>query len=316
MAFYQATAAVTGQVPVNAGDVLGGKPVSGLRAVRGIQVLHTMPISDIGGAGGETLDAVLQDSLAPAWLANQNLYDGTNDGSELLRDGAASNLGLAIPFTPAISCTIYSVHLRLSRLGTPAKAAGGTPPCVHVSITPEAAGAPVYVPGGAATQVGLGSSRGVETADIATAIAEYEFLFETGVDLTAGTPYWIVIDGDYDTSAVNAIRVHYDTAVSACAFYDAAWANLAAKNIWYRMKYCVFSNVTLANIEGGAFDQFTEQEAVNIMDWWNRRELTMGEFRDTVRVKYTAGAGASVWLPYTFITISEPLVEPLTDVNT
>jgi len=285
---------------------LGGNNIY-IEDCRALQYSVTAP-QIVGGNGANTLDMVLQASPVPVEHASRNTFDGIDDGHEALFDGAASNLFFAIPFTTIGACTIYQIRLRLSRLGTPAKAGGGTPPCVYVSIQGNGGGDPD------GTNVG-GTSRGVPTADIAVTLDEYVFTFEIGVDLAALTTYWIVISPDYDTDIANLINVHYNTHASGCKFFDAAWAVMVNQDIWYTMNYLIYTTVSKTDIEGGDIPTFTEDSEVNMLDWWERREVNVsacsGPF---VRFKFSVfGAGSIV--PSVVINAGDPQVRPLTPPN-
>ena len=261
-----------------------------------------------GGGGADTLDVAIQSSPAPALHASLNLFDGTDDGSESLRDGAVSNILFGIPFTQGDQpCTIYQIKLRLSKTGAPAKAGGGTPPAVWVSIQGDAAGDPDGV------NVG-GSSRAVLCSAIGAGMGEYTFQFECGVDLLPLGDYWIVIDGDYDVDVANCVNVHYNTHASGCKFFDAAWAALGGEDIWFRMNYLIYSDVDPAVIEGGAFPQYVEYQVANALDYFERREIVAADGDGPFyRMRFTANGGT--WGAYAIINIGDPESGPLTPPN-
>jgi len=298
------------QDTITTAATVGGNPVAGLRAYGTAQITLAKP-AVAGGGGADTIDFTLEDSPAPERHASANLYDGVDDGHEHLRDGAASNLEFDIPFTQVGNQTIYSITLRMTRLGTPAKAGGGTPPQVWVSIEPDNAGDPSN------TTVG-GLSKGELCSNIGLLVPQdITFFFEIGVDLADATPYHIVVGGDYDVSATDTVQLHYNTVAgtSTCKHYDAAWS-AADVNIdyWFWMEYCVFTAIPVAQIEGGAIPQYTEDEELNFTDWWYRRELDLIDYiDDVIRIKYTVSGGT--WTPYVIISGGLPKVQPCTPVN-
>lgn len=288
---------VTAQ-PLHIADIAqtgGSRAIPGLASVRAAQgSIGAMAVS--GGGGSDTLDVKLQESDPPSYLDQINAYDGTDDGSEKLRDGAGSNLLFAIPFTPSANITIYSAKLMLSRLGT--IAAGKSVWCyIDTDSTGDPAGSAV------AGAQNLPNSRKIECTNIPTSIGEQTFFFEDGIDLTASTPYWLLIDGDYTVSAANCIQVHYDTATSGCKYYDAAWAVMTNQNLWFRLQYLAFTDIV-----GAAFAQITEGW-LNAIDVAERIEVDLQTVKDAIRAHYTVSGGT--WTIGNILNVGLPLVKPL-----
>lgn len=276
----------------------GSRPVPSLRGIRAGQ-LNQGVLAVSGGGGADTLDVKLQESDPPELLDQINGYDGVDDGSIKLREGAATQVLLAIPFTPTENVTIYSAKLQLSRLGTIA-----ADKSVWVYIDTDAAGDPA----GAAVSgaQALATSRKILCSAIATDRNEVTFFFDDGIDLTAATQYWLVVDADYTESAVNCIQVHYNTVVgtSGCKKFDAAWAAIANNDIWFRLQYLQFTDIA-----GAALAQITEGW-LNEHDILERLELNMETVKDTVRAHYTVSGGT--WYVATVLNVGLPLTLPLT----
>jgi hypothetical protein len=250
-----------------------------------------------GGGGSDTLDVKLQESDPPKLSDQINAYDGVDDGSRKLREGAATNVSIAIPFTPPVDMTIQAVDLMLSRLGT--VAAGKS---VYVAIQGDTAGDPDGTDISGAQQ--YGHSRRILCTDIGTDIAEHRFYFEDGVDLTASTTYWIVIEGDYTASASNCIQVHFDTAATGCKHYDSAWAVMTNENVWFKIYYCEFTDIA-----GAVFTQITEGW-LNAIDVAERIEFDLEGVKDTIRAHYTVSGGT--WTIGNILNVGYPLVAPMT----
>ena len=260
----------------------GAGPVSGLASFRAAQLVNRV-LGVTGGGGSDTLDLKLQESDPPKLLAQINAYDGTDDGSIKLREGAATAVELGIPFTPTADITVDKIRLQLSQLGS--VAAGKK---VWVTIETDSTGPSGTDVNGAQA---YGASRKVEAADISDSIEEVEFELIDGVDLTASTTYWIIVKGDYTASATDCIQVHYNTVVgtSLCEQYDAAWGAIANYDIWYEVDYLEFTDIS-----GAALTQVTEGWA-NPEDTDETLELSLKGVKDTVRLYATVSGG--VWYP-------------------
>jgi hypothetical protein len=252
-----------------------------------------------GGGGSDTLAVKLQHSPPPVVSENSSGYDGTDDGSEKLRDGAASNVAFAIPFTPDDDLTIWKVKLMLSKLGTPAIAAGGIP-WVLVQVRPDDSGDP--------DASSIAASFYIRTADIPEALSEVEFLFSDGFELSAATPYWLVITGNYDVDANNCIQVHYDDATSGCKYYDSAWAALTDKNIWVVMEDLYFEDVPTSEVP---VVTFTEGTILNeLIEGLDRQEVNMEMLNKYLRGYYTISGGT--WGIGHGMYLGDPKVQPAT----
>ena len=285
-------------LPVAIAASIGGRNIDtgGFRAAQA-NIIVSEPA---GGGGADTCIIKFQESAGPIVSDQINGYDGADDGNEQLRDGAASNILLGVPFTPTVTGTINSVRLMLSTFGTPAIAAGGIP-YVQVSIQADAAGDP------SGTDIG-GYSRRIPTADLATALTEVSFWFDNAVDLTAASDYWIVVAGLYDVSATDCVQFHHNTVVgtSGCKHYDAAWSAADANiDYWYEIDYLVYTDI--ADI---AAVTFTEGTILNVIDEGaDREELGLQKYENFIRAYYTLTGGT--WDVFHALTVGDPTVQPV-----
>jgi len=288
-------------LPLHIADIAaigGSRAIPGLTLAKAAQAsLGAMAVT--GGGGADTLDVKLQESDAPKLADQINGYDGVDDGSRKLRSAAATDLQIAIPFTPAVDMTIQAVDLMLSSLGT--IAAGES---VWVEIDTDAAGDPAGAEVSGAQA--LTESRKVEAVTVPDSITPTRFYFEDGVDLTAATLYWIKLSGDTTLSATDCIQVHYNTVVgtSGCKKYDAAWAAIANEDVWFKLYYCEFTDIA-----GAVFTQITEGW-LNAIDVAERIEVDFKTVKDTVRAHYTVSGGT--WTIGNIVNVGLPNLAPLT----
>lgn len=179
---------------------------------------------------------------------------------EILRDGAASNMMFAVDITtPAGGATkIKVVRTRLRQLGTPAGHTNG----YWLTIEGDAAGDPDGVP--------IGTSRFIDPdAYPITNVAGGEWVdiyFDTEVSLLAGTTYWLVLQGDYTVSAINAIAWQTQAVAAPaqrCRFYDAAWAALPLKNVVFQPMDAVLTDLITAGVTWDLVNQVGLRPNVN-----------------------------------------------------
>lgn len=278
----------------NANNPQISRAAVGLSAFRGVLVCMNGIGLLIDGGHLDTFDLSVQESDPPIPGENKNLFDGVDDGSIKLKDGAASNTQLAVPFTSSVSKTIHTITLPLSKLGVPALAAGGLPN-VSVSFVEDNVG----VPSGAA--VGFASVR-VNVDDIPTARTNITFTMDSAIDVVAGTNYWFILDGDYDADPNNCVQWHFDTVpgTSGFKFRDVLWIADTNKAPWYSMQVLEFTDVPDADlVPDGAFVQVVNQEVLTSFGLATHqctRVLDMDKRKDTLRFK-TVPVGTTVWFP-------------------
>lgn len=118
-------------------------------------------------------------------------YNPTINDANTLRFGVATHVKLAVKFTPSKSAGVNQVKLRLHNDG----AGAGN---VWAEIWSDSGGAP-------SAQLGSNSSTQDATAIASDPGAQYTFTFASSIACVSGTPYWIVLNGDYgfDTTSIN-----------------------------------------------------------------------------------------------------------------
>jgi hypothetical protein len=263
-----------------------------------------------GGGGADTLEMKVQASPRP--LVSDNLlgYDGIDDGGDIINNTAGDSVRFAIPFITVGAKTILAVRLRMSKNGVPALAGGGTP-AVHVSFQGDAVGVPDLAPIG-------GNSRSVNCLDIGADIQEVEFVFDVGVDLVAATPYWLIVDGDYDADNANSINLHYNTsAASGCVEWDGtampvpAWsAPIVVEDFWYEMDYLVYTDVAAAYVIPSGSAVFTEGTILNPeSDGVSIKEVNLMPINNYLRIYLTITPGGT-WPCGCVVNLGDPEVLP------
>lgn len=181
------------------------------------------------------------------------------DGAvEKLRDGAASNIKLAIKIVNSAECKLDRIQFYGIKVGTPANETNG----VWVTIEGDAPNEPDGTP------ITNGTSAYKATTAFDTTGELVSFTFATPPTLAASTTYWAVIQGDYDVDASNCISFDTD-AVDAgdqiCMYYDAAWAALGLKNLTCNVLIQVSSTAAIY-LDGFVIDTGA---AVTLKKDWN-----------------------------------------------
>jgi len=195
---------------------------------------------------------------------------------EVLRDGAASNIKLAISITTTVATDLKVVRARLRQGGTPAAEVSG----LQMSVMTDVGGDPGALVGTA--------SRYVKLASIpVTAVAGGEwtdFYFDTPVPLAGATTYWLVLTGDYTESAVNYVA--WQTVACLLAgqrskFYDAAWAAVALKNFVFQALSAAESQLLVAGVSWDLGNTVGLRDNVNdfqgFQGGWVSQRLAVGK---------------------------------------
>jgi hypothetical protein len=151
-----------------------------------------------------------------------------DDGAiEIVNEGAANNLKLALSFTQSGgNATLVGYLVKLQKLGTPASETNG----FSIQVETDNAGDPSDTP------------VANTTVTKATSLIDdggfvwYMFLLSRGSrgTLTNAVAYHIVVEGDWTASATDSIQIDTDAVLAGaqtCKYYDAAWAALALKNL-------------------------------------------------------------------------------------
>jgi len=285
-----------------ASAILGNMDTAGFRTAQVMVGVH-----DPAGAGADTLKWKVQHSPArPLVSPNMRAYDGTDHGGLGVNDAAGAFVKYAIPFTNATARTINEIRLHLSRLGVPALAAGNQAR-VKVTIDTEAAAKPAGAP--------VAVARFVDANAIGLAREEVSFVFDQAADLAAATNYWIVIEGIYDASDADCIKVHFNNVAGGCLNWDSfimvpAWVSLAANAFWYEMDYLTYVDVPDACVTPVGDTTFTEDTITNdAVEGVTLKEVNLVPLGDFIRVSFTAGGG-STWTGGCFVNLGDPEVQP------
>lgn len=259
-----------------------------------------------GGGGADTFQHILQEADAPG-LYHQNTYDNVDDGSIKLKEGAALQTEIAIPFTQSAVDyrTPIGVVLWVSKLGIPALAAGGKP-SISVSIETDAAGDP--------SGTSVSDSYNLATEDISGLLTGVLIGFQGGPAAVAnGGSYWVVIKPNYDASATDCIQVHYNTVVgtSACKVNSGGWAAIANQDVWFQLHQVTFTDVDVSKLgDGGAFDPYDESVIfANTIDSAQIRTLDTRRVKEYLRFRYDISGGN--WYPWVFAMGAYPYQLPL-----
>jgi hypothetical protein len=175
----------------------------------------------------ETTDPPVIGSLTGRILKYHSVRTTSTGGTaEKLRDGAASNIKLAVTISNGTAeVKLDRIQFHATLVGTPANETHG----VWVTIEGDSTGDPN---GSAITS---GTSAYKATTEFDTTGELVSFVFTTPPTLAASTVYHAVIQGDYDADASNCISFDCSAAVAegsqVSQYYDAAWAAIALKNL-------------------------------------------------------------------------------------
>lgn len=264
--------------------------------------------TNLGGGGSDTLNIVLQDSAKPG-LYHQNTFDGEDDGSVKLKEGAALQTAIAIPFTQSAVDyrTPIGIVLWLSKVGIPANAGGDVPSFYVDVVADDGAGDPQGIPT-------YSASYRFATADIsASGPTPILVGFQGGAyEVTNGGNFWIVIRPVYDADANNCIQVHYNTVAgtSGCKVNSGGWAAIANSDIWFQLFQLTFADVSNDVFDEGAFMPY-EQDGyfTNPLDSAQIRNVDTRKVRDYLRLRYDISGGT--WYPFIFALGGYPYELPL-----
>ncbi len=148
--------------------------------------LATLGMFSLFGCGG---DYQAEDLACPAGSISQVI---TASGMDVgVKKTSFGGRATAQSVTPAIAISVTKVKLMLKSVGLPT----GT---VSLAFFTDNAGSP-------GTQLGDLSTVTISTTNITTSGRYVTFTFSTGVPLTAGTKYWVKLDGSYTASDVSYV---------------------------------------------------------------------------------------------------------------
>jgi len=119
-----------------------------------------------------------------------------------LRFGATTNVKEGQSFKPGTTGPLDAVDILMFRAGNPAGR-------VWLTIEADSSGSPSGTP--------LATSDKLDANAFSTSSQWVQFIFRSPATLTSGTTYYIVLQGDYTTSAVNYVSWHYSAGGSVYA---------------------------------------------------------------------------------------------------
>ena len=177
-------------------------------------------------------------------VLDQSLNPTTNFGF-ILRYASNNGVKLAQGFTPTISAGVGRIDLKLKKNGTPT----GN---IWVTIETDNAGVP--------SGTSLGQSSNVDVSTLgAEAFVTFSFASPTS-PLTAESPYWIVLQGDYTASSTddaelrsieNAVDQYTRGQVSAND--GTSWTNQNGGGNFYDAGFKEYYDDTTIVRSGGSF---------------------------------------------------------------
>jgi hypothetical protein len=218
-----------------------------------------------------TLPPTLLSARAGLWEFHEDnieLGSGVAGAADVLRDGAAFNLQLAVTFTPSATWQARRARVYIDRVGAPTAAS-----TIWATINADAVGDPGAI---------LFTSDVIQANKIDVNAGYVDFLFPTLVTpLTAATPYWLVLDGNYAVAPANAIE--WSTVVCLAPaqrskFFDAAWAATALKNYRYELLGGVKADLLLSDLEINDGNAITERPDWNDAEGWSYPLITNHNF--------------------------------------
>jgi hypothetical protein len=287
----------------NSANNVGSLVISGLNGVRSLGVAMTRPIVT-GGGGSDTMDIIFQESGDPV-IRQQNTYDGVDDGSIKLKEGAATNVALAIPFTQSGDRTAGAGVLWLSKLGTPVRSGATPDPSIYFDIVEDDGG-------GDPSSTTVLESWHIPTADISAQLTAVLIGGQTwNRDLIDGDDYWLVIRANYDADPLNCIQVHFNTVAgtSGCKTNSGGWSAIANQDIWFQHYQYDFVDVPDSEIVGGALSFAEDVYYVNSVDGLQLRDIDLTERANYMRTRYVISGGT--WRPAVLATAGLPVQGPV-----
>lgn len=174
-------------------------------------------------------------------------YEYTTAGTLVdneLREGASTNIELALAFTQVATASVKRIALKLKKAGS--IAAGKK---LTLKIETNSTGNP----SGTAVANGTSATVDIDT-EVSTTAGWVTFTFANPVDLTASTVYHLVLSGDYTASASNNVMWQSNTVASGGTFNTStdgttfAGVTTTQALLAYVDEYAAFADVT-----GGGF---------------------------------------------------------------
>lgn len=184
-----------------------------------------------GFASGATATVTIYQATEPQALATAVT---AADVSTALRLTSTAGVKLAILLdgtSQTAPRSLDEVYVRMRRVGSPTGAVSAS---IEIQSTTTPSG------------TSLGNSAAVTIDAIATSYEWKRLQWSTAVPLVPSTTYFVVIQGNYTTSAANYIEFGVDTVVSGGNYYDytTAWDATATKSIDCYLNGRLFSAIS------------------------------------------------------------------------
>lgn len=253
------------------------------------------------GLANEQNVITLQHSLPPiSHVMSDDRLTVPPDG-ELELGNAVTHAELAAWFAPSADCTIKCIRIAVKKNGAST---------LGESLTASIFSGAAY-PGDPAAVVG--QATGVATDDIPGtnwSIVQMEFL--SGVNLTAGSDYWVHLDHTWADSDVNNISVGTMTVAAGaqrCRTRTAAgvWSTLALKNVWCQVDYLTFADVAAGIAPPVTLDQNTNSWAL-FGETSGTIAVDIEDINPILRLKTAPTGGA--WAPLNRCILADPVITP------
>jgi hypothetical protein len=155
-------------------------------------------------------------------------YTTFND-SNGIRTAVDTGLRYAQSFTPAVTGLVSEVIMLLHEGGSPT----GN---IWAEIWTNSGGVPGAITGTKSENVDVSTINGTFGTP-----TEVTFTFSTPPNITAGTLYWIVLDGDWALSGTNYIAVCNNNvsgyANGSAAEFNASWGAFGTRDLWFKQYY-------------------------------------------------------------------------------
>jgi hypothetical protein len=233
-----------------------------------------------------TLACKLQGSSAPARGLEYTTVGAT---ATELREGASTNIELALSFTQSGARSIKRVALYLDKQGT--LAAGKL---LTLKIETDSTGNP----SGTAVTNGTSNTVDIDTA-VGTTAGWVVFTFAKPVDLADATVYHFVLSGDYTASGTNNVRLYSKTVASGGTLNPSTDGTTFAGVTTTEAVMVYVDQYTFADITGGGFTSLSTAGTASIQTV----ELNADSLPQFVRLYSTIGGTSNpAWTTAAFVS--------------
>jgi hypothetical protein len=233
-----------------------------------------------------TLACKLQGSAA---LARGLEYTTVGTTATELREGASTNIELALAFTQSGARSIKRVALYLDKQGT--LAAGKL---LTLKIETDSSGDP----SGTAVTNGTSNTVDIDTA-VSTTAGWVVFTFAKPVDLADATVYHFVLSGDYTASGTNNVRLYSKTVASGGTLNTSTDGTTFAGVTTTEAVMVYVDQYNFSDITGGGFTSLSTAGTASVQTL----ELNADSLPQFVRLYSTIGGTANpAWTTAAFVS--------------